>query len=75
MTTTQTQKLEKDIEYCIDYLNLNDTQIGEMLRCCEKLGNITVEYFCEEFIFECDTDEEVNRLHDDDYLRINWSLN
>ena len=75
MTTTQTQKLEKDIEYCIDYLNLNDTQIGEMLRCCEKLGNITVEYFCEEFIFECDTEEEVNRLHDDDYLRINWSLN
>ena len=75
MTTTQTQKLEKDIEYCIDYLNLNDTQIGEMLRCCEKLGNITVEYFCEEFIFECDTEEEVSRLHDDDYLRINWSLN
>ena len=75
MTKTQTQKLEKDIEYCIDYLNLNDTQIGEMLRCCEKLGNITVEYFCEEFIFECDTEEEVNRLHDDDYLRINWSLN
>ena len=75
MITTQTQKLEKDIEYCIDYLNLNDTQIGEMLRCCEKLGNITVEYFCEEFIFECDTEEEVNRLHDDDYLRINWSLN
>ena len=75
MTKTQTQKLEKDIEYCIDYLDLNDTQIGEMLRCCEKLGNITVEYFCEEFIFECDTEEEVNRLHDDDYLRINWSLN
>ena len=75
MTTTQTQKLEKDIEYCIDYLNLDDNQIGEMLRCCEKLGNITVEYFCEEFIFECDTEEEVNRLHDDDYLRINWSLN
>ena len=75
MTTTQTQKLEKDIEYCIDYLNLNDNQIGEMLRCCEKLGNITVEYFCEEFIFECDTEEEVNRLHDDDYLKINWSLN
>ena len=75
MTKTQTQKLEKDIEYCIDYLNLNDTQIGEMLRCCEKLGNITVEYFCEEFIFECDTEEEIHRLHDDDYLRINWSLN
>ena len=75
MTTTQTQKLEKDIEYCIDYLNLNDTQIGEMLRCCEKLGNITVEYFCEEFIFECNTDEEIDRLHDNNYLKINWGLN
>ena len=74
MTKTQTQKLEKDIEYCIDYLNLNDTQIGEMLRCCEKLGNITVEYFCEEFIFECNTDEEIDRLHNDNYLKIDWRL-
>ena len=46
MKTTNTQ-LEKDIAYCIDYLNLSDNQIGEMLRVCEKLGNITVEYFCE----------------------------
>ena len=45
------------------------------MRVCEKLGNIAVEYFCEEFIFECDTEEEIHRLHDDNYLRINWSLN
>ena len=45
------------------------------MRVCEKLGHIAVEYFCEEFIFECDTEEEVNRLHDENYLRINWSLN
>ena len=70
-----TTQLEKDIEYCIDYLDLSDHQIGEMLRTCEQLGNITVEYFCEEFIFECDTEEEIHRLHDDNYLRINWSLN
>ena len=69
------KSLQNDIAYCIDYLELNDNQIGEMMRVTEKLGNITVEYFCEEFIFECDTEEEVNRLHDDDYLRINWSLN
>ena len=75
MTKTQTQKLEKDIEYCIDYLDLNDTQIGEMLRCCEKLGNITVEYFCEEFIFVDENGETKDRWHDDDYLKINWSLN
>ena len=73
MKTTNTQ-LEKDIAYCIDYLDLSDNQIGEMLRVCERLGNITVEYFCEEFIFECDNEEDVHRLHDDNYLQINWRL-
>ncbi len=67
--------MEKDIAYCIDYLDLSNEQIGEILRACERLGNISVEYFCEEFIFECDTEEELNRYHDDDYLTINWGLN
>ena len=66
--------MERDIAYCIDELNLTNDQIGEILRACEKLGNITVEYFCEEFIFECDTDEEIDRLHDNNYLKINWGL-
>ena len=74
MKTTNTQ-LEKDIAYCIDYLDLSDNQIGEMLRVCEKLGNISAEYFCEEFIFECDNIEDVHRLHDDNYLKIDWRLN
>ena len=68
-------QLEKDIEYCIDYLELSDEQIGEILRTCEKLGGISAEYFCEEFAFECDTVEEINRLHDDNYLKIDWRLN
>jgi len=76
MSNTNTAKqIEKDIAYCIDYLDLSNEQIGEILRACERLGNISVEYFCEEFIFECDTEEELNRLHDDDYLTINWGLN
>ena len=66
--------MERDIAYCIDELNLTNDQIGEILRACEKLGNITVEYFCEEFIFECNTDEEIDRLHDNNYLKINWGL-
>ena len=74
MKTTNTQ-LEKDLAYCIDYLDLDDNQIGEMLRVCEKLGGISAEYFCEEFIFECDNEEEVHRLHDDNYLKIDWRLN
>jgi len=69
-----TTQLEKDIAFCIDELNLANEQIGELLRATEKLGNISCEYFCEEFIFECDTNEELDRLHDDNYLKINWGL-
>ena len=66
-----TTQIERDIAFCIDELELTDYQIGELLRACEKLGNIAVEYFCEEFIFECDNDEhEFDRLHDDIYLAI-----
>ena len=70
----KTEQMEKDIAYCIDILDLSNNQIGEILRACEDLGNISVEYFCEEFIFQCDTDEELDRLHDDNYLTINWGL-
>ena len=69
-----TTQLEKDIAFCIDELDLANEQIGELLRATEKLGNISCEYFCEEFIFECDTEEELDRLHNDNYLKINWGL-
>ena len=69
-----TTQIEKDIAFCIDELNLTNEQIGELLRATETLNNISVEYFCEEFIFECDTDEELDRLHDDDYLLPKWGL-
>ena len=68
------KSLQNDIAYCIDYLELNDTQIGEMLRACEQLGGISVEYICEEFIFQCDNEDELDRLHDDNYLKIDWKL-
>ena len=70
----QTEQLQNDIAYCIDILELTNNQIGEILRACEELGGISVEYFCEEFIFECDDMDELNRLHNDDYLTINWGL-
>ena len=50
-------QIEKDIAYCIDTLGLNNGQIGEMFRACEELGNISVQYFCEEFIFLAEMDE------------------
>ena len=70
-----TTQIEKDIAFCIDELELTDYQIGELLRACEGLGNIAVEYFCEEFVFQSDTEEDHDRLHDPNYLTINWGLN
>ena len=68
---SNTNQIERDIAYCIDILDLSNNQIGEILRACEKLGNIAVEYFCEEFIFDCDRDEdEFDRVHDNHYLHI-----
>jgi hypothetical protein len=66
-TANQIQKLQNDIAFCIDELNLDDEQIGELLRTCERLGNISVEYFCEEFIFEADN---IDELADNEYLNI-----
>ena len=72
--TTQDQ-LEKDIDYCLNICNMNDEQIGEMLRVCEELGGISCEYFAEEFVFLCgENQEHIPRYHDDSYLPINWSL-
>ena len=72
--TMKTEQLERDIAFCIDELDLSNDEIGDILRACERLGNIPVEYFCEEFIFECEDEDEVDRLHDDNYLTINWGL-
>ena len=71
-----TKQLEKDIAFCIDELDLTNDEIGDILRACERLGNIAVEYFCEEFVFICedgDGNEDVDaleRIHDDEYLNI-----
>lgn len=73
--TMKTTQLEKDIAFCIDELDLSNEQIGELLRACENLGNISCEYFCEEFVFQSDTEEDHDRLHDPNYLTINWGLN
>ena len=70
----KTEQLERDIAFCIDELDLSNDEIGDILRACERLGNIPVEYFCEEFIFNVEDEEEMDRLHDENYLTINWGL-
>ena len=62
-------QLEKDIAFCIDECNMDDEEIGDMLRACERLGGIAVEYFCEEFIFMTE-DTDPMKYHNDEYLNI-----
>ena len=75
-----TEQLEANIAFCIDELDLDNNSIGEMLRCIERLGISSVEYFCEEFVFICEDEDgnedidALNRVHDDDYLPIQWRL-
>lgn len=75
MKISKTQQLENDIAFCIDECEMTDEEIGSMLRACEQLGGISCEYFAEEFIFPSDNKEEIMRYLDEDYLKINWSLN
>ena len=69
-------QVETNIKYCIDDLNLNDNQIGEMLRCIEKMGIQSVQHFCEEFVFTCEDEDgnhdmdALDRVHHDAYLNI-----
>ena len=70
MSKSSKSQLERDIAFCIDELQLSNEQIGELLRASEKLG-CSVEYFCEEFIFDCDNDDEqLERVHNDEHLNI-----
>ena len=73
---SNTVQLEKDIAFCIDELDLTNDEIGDILRACERLGGIAVEYFCEEFVFTCEDEngnedvDALERIHDDEYLNI-----
>ena len=71
---TKEDQLIADIAFCVDDLGLNDDQIGLYLRAAEEIG-VNCQYLAEEFIFQCETPEEFQRIHlDDDYLKINWRL-
>ena len=69
-----TEQLEKNIAFCIDECDMDDEDIGEMLRAIERLGLASVQYFCEEFIFIAEDHDTTMRYHDDDYLPIKWRL-
>ena len=68
-----TSRLFKDLEFCIDQNGWTDEQTAEMVGVADSL-DVSVEYFCEEFIFITEDPDDIPRLHDDDYLKIKWSL-
>ncbi len=43
-------QLQKNIEYLIDELDYNDTQIGLILRALEEANITSAEYFVNEFL-------------------------
>ena len=68
-------QIEKDIAFCIDELELADEAIGELLRACERLGGISVEYFLEEFVFEggdCEKYDDINYLNIAEFNSLYW---
>ena len=78
---SSSNQLLRDVEWLEDNLNIIGRECDEVLNACEKLGGLSAEYFCEEFIFMCEDEngeedvEALNRVHDDEYLRIDWRLN
>ena len=71
----QTEQLQNDIAYCIDELNLSNELIGNVLRSCEELGNISAEYLMEEFVFQggdCEKYDDINYLNIAEFNAMYW---
>ena len=77
---SSTIQIEKDIMFLQDICDMTNDQCDDIINACEDLGGISAEYFCEEFVFICEDEngeedvEALNRVHDDDYLKIDWRL-
>ena len=77
---TSTIQIEKDILFLQDQCDMTNRQCDDIINACEELGGISAEYFCEEFVFICEDEngeedvDALNRVHNDEYLRINWGL-
>lgn len=63
------KQIADDVEFLASIDGFDAESIDEVMNACEKLGGISAEYFCEEFVF---LGEE--RYHDENYLKIQWGL-
>ena len=71
---TPSNQIFADIDFLVDEMGMNANDCDEILRACEDLGGISAEYFCEEFVFITEDPDDMPRLHDDNYLKIDWTL-
>ena len=74
-TPNPNPQIQNDIAYCIDKLNLSNEMIGNVLRSCEELGNISAEYLMEEFVFEggdCEKYDDINYLNIAEFNSLYW---
>ncbi len=71
---TPSNQIFADIDFLVDTMGMDADECDEILRACEDLGGISAEYFCEEFVFITEDPDDIPRLHDDNYLKINWTL-
>ena len=71
MNTTSNQ-IFTDIDFLVDEMGMDADGCDDVLQACDRLGGISAEYFCEEFVFVPDdsTPDDIDRDHSDEYLNI-----
>tara|TARA_B100000902_G_scaffold379715_1_gene414318 strand:+ start:574 stop:819 length:246 start_codon:yes stop_codon:yes gene_type:complete len=69
---TPSNQIFTDIDFLVDEMGMDADGCDDVLQACERLGGVSAEYFCEEFVFlpEESTADDVERWHDPDYLNI-----
>ena len=67
-----TNQIFADIDFLVDEMGMDADGCDDVLQACERLGGVSAEYFCEEFVFlpEDSTPEDVEKWHDPEYLNI-----
>ena len=69
---TPSNQIFTDIDFLVDEIGMGADSCDEVLQACDRLGGISAEYFCEEFVFVPDdsTPDDIDRYHNDEYLNI-----
>ena len=69
---TSSNQIFTDIDFLVDEMGMDADGCDDVLQACDRLGGISAEYFCEEFVFIPDdsTPDDIDRYHNDEYLNI-----